>query len=143
MVTYSRVRRKRMGHINLAAPTAHIWFFKAMPSRLGNLLGCKVSNLERVIYFQDYMVVDPGDTPMEQFQLLTEEEYRPPGPSTAPSSTPTWAPRPSRRSSSLDLEAVGGLREELKATRQAAQKDITKRLGTVEMLRDSGNDPSG
>ena len=76
MVTHSRVRRKRMGHINLAAPTAHIWFFKAMPSRLGNLLGCKVSNLERVIYFQDYMVVDPGDTPMEQFQLLTEEEFR-------------------------------------------------------------------
>src|SRR4026209_621716 len=61
-ITQSRVRRKRMGHINLAAPVAHIWFFKAMPSRLGNLLGVKVSNLERVIYFQDYIVIDPGDT---------------------------------------------------------------------------------
>ena len=76
MVTHSRVRRKRMGHINLAAPVAHIWFFKAMPSRLGNLLGMKVADLERVIYFQDFVVVDPGDTPLEEFQLLTEEEYR-------------------------------------------------------------------
>jgi DNA-directed RNA polymerase subunit beta' len=62
-VTHSRVRRKRMGHINLAAPVVHIWFFKAMPSRLGNLLGMKTSHLEKVIYFQDYVVIDPGDTP--------------------------------------------------------------------------------
>ena len=75
MVTHSRVRRKRMGHINLAAPIAHIWFFKAMPSRLGNLLGMKVANLERVIYFQDFVVVDPGDTPVVEKELLTEEEY--------------------------------------------------------------------
>ncbi len=65
-----------MGHINLAAPVAHIWFFKAMPSRLGTLLGMKTSSLERVVYFQDYVVVDPGDTPLKQNQLLTEEEYR-------------------------------------------------------------------
>jgi DNA-directed RNA polymerase subunit beta' len=58
MITHSRVRRKRMGHINLAAPVAHIWFFKAMPSRLGTLLGMKTSSLERVIYFQDYVVVE-------------------------------------------------------------------------------------
>ena len=70
MVTHSRVRRKRMGHINLAAPIAHIWFFKAMPSRLGNLLGMKVANLERVIYFQDFVVVDPGDTPLLHHQIL-------------------------------------------------------------------------
>jgi DNA-directed RNA polymerase subunit beta' len=61
-VTHSRVRRKRMGHINLAAPVVHIWFFKAMPSRLGTLLGMKTSDLEKVIYFQDYVVIDPGDT---------------------------------------------------------------------------------
>jgi DNA-directed RNA polymerase subunit beta' len=76
MITHSRVRRKRMGHINLAAPVAHIWFFKAMPSRLGTLLGIQTSMLERVVYFQDYIVVDPGDTPVEEYQLLTEEEYR-------------------------------------------------------------------
>ncbi len=64
-VTHSRVRRKRMGHINLAAPIVHIWFFKAMPSRLGTLLAMKTSDLEKVIYFQDYVVTDPGDTDLE------------------------------------------------------------------------------
>ena len=75
-VTHSRVRRKRMGHINLAAPVVHIWFFKAMPSRLGTLLDMKTSDLEKVIYFQDYVVVDPGASKLERKQLLTEEEYR-------------------------------------------------------------------
>jgi DNA-directed RNA polymerase subunit beta' len=65
-VTHSRVRRKRMGHINLAAPVVHIWFFKAMPSRLGTLLGMKTSDLEKIIYFQDYVVIDPGDTPLNR-----------------------------------------------------------------------------
>src|SRR5204863_488355 len=63
-VTHSRVRRKRMGHIELAAPVVHIWFFKSMPSRLGALLNMKTSSLEKVIYFQDYVVIDPGDTPL-------------------------------------------------------------------------------
>ena len=75
MVTHSRVRRKRMGHINLAAPVAHIWFFKAMPSRLGNLLGMKVADLERVIYFQDFVVTDPGDTELEFRQVIDEDQY--------------------------------------------------------------------
>ena len=75
-VTHSRVRRKRMGHIELAAPVVHIWFFKAMPSRLGTLLDMKTTSLEKIIYFQDYVVTDPGDTPLKQQQLLTEEEYR-------------------------------------------------------------------
>jgi DNA-directed RNA polymerase subunit beta' len=65
-----------MGHIELAAPVVHIWFFKAMPSRLGNLLAMKTTSLEKVIYFQDYVVVDPGETELELKQLLTEEEYR-------------------------------------------------------------------
>jgi DNA-directed RNA polymerase subunit beta' len=75
-VTHSRVRRKRMGHINLAAPVVHIWFFKAMPSRLGTLLDMKTADLEKIIYFQDYVVVDPGGSKLERRQLLTEEEYR-------------------------------------------------------------------
>ncbi len=65
-----------MGHISLAAPIVHIWFFKAMPSRLGTLLGMKTNALERVVYFQDYVVTDQGDTPLQQFQLLTEDQYR-------------------------------------------------------------------
>src|SRR5258707_8347784 len=75
-VTHSRVRRKRMGHIELAAPVVHIWFFKAMPSRLGTLLEMKTSNLEKIIYFQDYVVVDPGETPLKERQLLTEDDFR-------------------------------------------------------------------
>ena len=75
-VTHSRVRRKRMGHIELAAPVVHIWFFKAMPSRLGTLLDMKTTSLERIIYFQDYVVIDPGDTPLKERQLLTEEDFR-------------------------------------------------------------------
>src|SRR4051812_19584524 len=78
-VTHSRVRRKRMGHIELAAPVVHIWFFKAMPSRLGTLLDMKTTSLEKIIYFQDYVVIDPGkgdSTKLKERQLLTEEEYR-------------------------------------------------------------------
>src|SRR5689334_19635476 len=75
-VTHSRVRRKRMGHIELAAPVVHIWFFKAMPSRLGTLLDMKTSSLEKIIYFQDYVVVEAGETPLKERQLLTEEDYR-------------------------------------------------------------------
>ncbi len=75
-VTHSRVRRKRMGHIELAAPVVHIWFFKAMPSRLGTLLDMKTTSLEKIIYFQDYVVVDAGDTDLKTHQLLTEEDYR-------------------------------------------------------------------
>src|SRR5258707_5402823 len=75
-VTHSRVRRKRMGHIELAAPVVHIWFFKAMPSRLGTLLDMKTASLEKIIYFQDYVIVEPGETPLKERQLLTEDDYR-------------------------------------------------------------------
>src|SRR6266853_493258 len=85
-VTHSRVRRKRMGHIELAAPVVHIWFFKAMPSRLGTLLEMKTTNLEKIIYFQDYVVIDPGANvgakvpgsakTLKERELLTEDEYK-------------------------------------------------------------------
>src|SRR4030067_2938998 len=75
-VTHSRVRRKRMGPINLAAPVVHIWFYKAIPNRLGTLLAMKSSDLEKIIYFQDYVVVDAGQSPLKAGQLLSEEEYR-------------------------------------------------------------------
>ncbi|MBL6720972.1 MAG: DNA-directed RNA polymerase subunit beta' [Planctomycetes bacterium] len=144
MITHSRVRRSRMGHVNLAAPVSHIWFFKAMPSRLGNLLGVKVSSLERVIYFQDYMVVDPGDTPLEKYQLLTEEEFRSSRDKYgAEFEADMGAECVKKILRKLDLPGLSlELREELQATKsKQRQKDIIKRLRTVEMLRDSGNEP--
>src|SRR6201990_1811636 len=85
-VTHSRVRRKRMGHIELAAPVVHIWFFKAMPSRLGTLLEMKTTSLEKIIYFQDYVVIDPGPSvrskiegttkTLKERELLTEDEFK-------------------------------------------------------------------
>src|ERR1700757_1156458 len=74
-VTHSRVRRKRMGHIELAAPVVHIWFFKAMPSRLGTLLDMKTTHLERIIYFQDYVVVDAGDTAGQLISRKARESF--------------------------------------------------------------------
>src|SRR5881396_1681592 len=75
-VTLARVRRERMGHIELAVPVSHIWFFKCMPSRIGLVLDMTARNLERVIYYEDYMVIDAGSTPLKQHQLLSEHEYR-------------------------------------------------------------------
>ena len=73
-VTVSKVRRERMGHIELAAPVAHIWFLKSLPSRIGMLLDMPLKDLERVLYFEQYVVVEPGLTPLKKFQLLTEDE---------------------------------------------------------------------
>jgi len=75
-VTLARVRRERMGHIELAVPVTHIWFYKCMPSRIGLMLDMSSRQLERVIYYEDYLVVDPGQTPLQKTQLLTEAEYR-------------------------------------------------------------------
>ena len=75
-VTLSRVRRERMAHIELAVPVSHIWFFKATPSRMGLILDMTMRNLERVLYYDNYIVVDPGDTPLKAKQLLSEEEFR-------------------------------------------------------------------
>ncbi|MEG2810677.1 MAG: DNA-directed RNA polymerase subunit beta', partial [Akkermansia sp.] len=75
-VTNSRVRRERMGHIELAVPVSHIWFYKCMPSRIGLMLDMTARHLERVIYYEDYIVIDPFDTALEKGQILTEEEFR-------------------------------------------------------------------
>jgi DNA-directed RNA polymerase subunit beta' len=75
-VTLARVRRERMGHIELAVPVTHIWFYKCMPSRIGLMLDMSSRQLERVIYYEDYLVIDPGQTPLQKCQLLTEAEYR-------------------------------------------------------------------
>src|SRR6266446_3814702 len=75
-VTLARVRRERMGHIELAVPVSHIWFYKCMPSRIGLMLDMSARQLERVIYYEDYIVIDPGKTPLQKAQLLNEVEYR-------------------------------------------------------------------
>ena len=75
-VTVSQVRRERLGHIELAVPVSHIWFFKCTPSRIGLMLDMTATNLERVLYYEDYLVIDPGDTPLKMKQLLSEMEYR-------------------------------------------------------------------
>jgi DNA-directed RNA polymerase subunit beta' len=141
-VTHSRVRRKRMGHINLAAPVVHIWFLKALPSQLGTLLGMKVSALERIVYYQDYVVTDPGDTPLKRKDLLTEEELRAAREKYGEDfKADTGAEAVRALLKQLDLDKLAKeSREELLATKSKQQtKDITKRLKTVEALRDSGN----
>src|SRR5258707_9539485 len=73
-VTLAKVRRERMGNIELAAPVAHIWFLKSLPSRIGLLLDMPLKALERVLYFENYIVIEPGLTALEKFQLMTEDE---------------------------------------------------------------------
>ena len=75
-VTRAKVRRERMGHIELAAPVSHIWYFKGIPSRMGLILDLTPRVLEKVLYFANYIVTDPGTTPLEKCQMLTEKEYR-------------------------------------------------------------------
>ena len=143
-VTHSRVRRKRMGHIELAAPVVHIWFFKAMPSRLGTLLDMRTTSLERIIYFQDYVVVDPGDTPLKERQLLTEEEFRKARDTYGDTFQADMGAEAIRKLlMRLDLVTLSKqLREELTQTSAKQRiKDLTKRLKVVEALRDSDNRP--
>ncbi|MEY5061149.1 MAG: DNA-directed polymerase subunit beta, partial [Planctomycetota bacterium] len=144
-VTHSRVRRKRMGHINLAAPIVHIWFFKAMPSRLGNLLAMKTSDLEKIIYFQDYVVTDPGQTELEHKQVLTEDEYRQAVDKygTATFTAMMGAEAVRELLQQLDLESLAKeIREDLGNTKsKQRQKDLSKRLKIVEQIKGSQNEP--
>ena len=144
-VTHSRVRRKRMGHIELAAPVVHIWFFKAMPSRLGNLLAMKTSSLEKVIYFQDHVVIDPGTTDLEKQQLLTEEEYRAAREEYGPGSfeVDMGAEAVRKLLSGYDLVQLSEkLRVDLTETgSKQKRKDYINRLKIVEAIRDSDNKP--
>jgi len=144
-VTHSRVRRKRMGHINIAAPVVHIWFFKAMPSRLGTLLAMKTADLEKVIYFQDYVVIDPGNTPLKDKQLLSEDEYRDAvskyGATSFDAKMGAEAVKDLLNRLDLDVLATE-LRQELDTTRSKLKmKDLAKRLKIVDQIRSSENRP--
>ncbi|HXG61442.1 MAG TPA: DNA-directed RNA polymerase subunit beta' [Planctomycetota bacterium] len=145
-ITQARVRRKRMGHINLAAPCAHIWFFKTIPSRIGSLLAMKTSQLERVIYYQDYIVTEVRSKrcPLKEKQLLTEEQYREARERYREDFEADMGAAAVRTLlQKVDLKALSeSLRAELGKTASAQKiKDIVKRLKTVEMLIESGNKP--
>lgn len=147
-VTHSRVRRKRMGHIELAAPVVHIWFFKAMPSRLGTLLDMKTTSLEKIIYFQDYVVIDPGQTPLKERQLLNEDDFKAARTQYGDAfEVDMGAEAIKKLLERLNLvELSRDLRERLdketargeKKSKQR-EKELVKRLKTVEALRDSSN----
>jgi DNA-directed RNA polymerase subunit beta' len=143
-VTHSRVRRKRMGHINLAAPVVHIWFFKAIPNRLGNLLAMKTADLEKVIFFQEYVVTDPGQTPLKAGQLLTEEEFRDATNKYAKAFKATMGAEAIRLLlENLDLDEISAqLRQAIIKTNSKQKiKELTKRLKIINQVKNSKNKP--
>jgi len=143
-VTHSRVRRKRMGHINLAAPVVHIWFFKAIPNHLSTLLAMKAANLEKIIYFQDYVVTDPGQSPLKLGQQLSEEEYREASNKYGSAFKALMGAEAIKALlANLDLEALSSqLREAITQTNSKQKiRDLTKRLKTVNSVKTSANKP--
>jgi DNA-directed RNA polymerase subunit beta' len=143
-VTHSRVRRKRMGHIELAAPVVHIWFFKAMPSRLGTLLDMRTSAIEKVIYYQDFVVTDvySANCPLKVGELLSDESYRQAKEKYGDTFDAEMGADAVRKLlKKVDFHKLPEeLREALQTTRsKAKQKDIGKRLKVLEALRDSEN----
>ncbi|MHC4523923.1 MAG: DNA-directed RNA polymerase subunit beta' [Planctomycetota bacterium] len=143
-VTHSRVRRKRMGHINLAAPVVHIWFFKSLPSRLSTLLGMKTSDIEKIVYFQDYVVTDVGQSPLKLKQLLTEDEYRDAQNKYGncfKASMGAEAAKELLQGLNLDELSVE-LRQAINETNSKQKiKDLTKRLKIVNAINSSENTP--
>lgn len=95
-MTQTKVRRERMGHIELASPTAHIWFLKSLPSRIGLLLDMPLRDIERVLYFESYVVIEGGMTNLERQQILTEEQYLTRWKSSVTNSTRRWVRKQSR-----------------------------------------------
>ena len=144
-VTLQKVRRERMGHIELASPVAHIWFLKSLPSRIGLMLDMTLRDLERILYFEQYVVIEPGLTDLKQGQLLGEEEFL--------DAQDQWGEDAFRAGigaeairemlAAIDLEAEAEqLRADLaEATGELKPKKIIKRLKLVESFRESGNRP--
>ena len=144
-VTLARVRRERMGHIELAVPVSHIWFFKCNPSRIGAILNIKSTVLERVLYYEDYLVTDPGETPLKEYQLLTEDEHNEAvakyGADAFEDGMGAEVIRTCLRRIDLD-EQMLKLEEEIAATQsKQTRKQITKRMKIIEGFRASGAKP--
>ncbi|MEN7537641.1 DNA-directed RNA polymerase subunit beta' [Aurantiacibacter flavus] len=144
-VTVTKVRRERMGHIELAAPVAHIWFLKSLPSRIGLLLDMQLKQLERVLYFESYIVIEPGLTPLEKFQLLTEDELLDAQDEYGEDAFSAGIGAEAVRIMLMDLDLEAerdALMEELETTKSTLKpKKIIKRLKVVESFIDSGNRP--
>ncbi len=143
-VTLAKVRRERMGHIDLASPVAHIWFLKSLPSRIGLLLDMTLRDIERVLYFESYVVVDPGMTALERFQLLTDEQYL----EAVEENGDEFDARMGAEAvyellRTLDIpREIEKLREEMEQTKSETKiKKISKRLKLLESLEQSGNRP--
>jgi DNA-directed RNA polymerase subunit beta' len=143
-VTRAKVRRERMGHIELAAPVSHIWYFKGIPSRMGLVMDMSPRALEEVIYFASYVVTDPGDTPLEKKQLLSEKEYRSAREKYGYAfKAGMGAEAIKKLLLEIDLDAEAeALKEELKTAQGQRRNRAVKRLEVIESFRASGNHPS-
>ena len=144
-VTLSKVRRERMAHIELAVPVVHIWFFKTMPSRIGNILGMTTNDLERVIYYEDFVVTDPGRTTLERKQLLNDTELREAqekwGSDAFVYSMGAEAVRTLLEKEDLEI-IVTDLKDRLRKTKSMqARMKLAKRLKIVEGFMSSPNRP--
>ena len=142
-VTRAKVRRERMGHIELAAPVSHIWYFKGIPSRIGLMLDISPRLLEKVLYFASYIVIDPGFTPLEEKQLLSEKEYREMRERYEDSfQAAMGAEAIQELLARIDLEGLSAqLHNELQDASGQKRVRLLKRLEAVDAFRLSGNRP--
>ena len=142
-VTKSKVRRERMGHIELATPVSHIWYFKGIPSRMGLMLDLTPRQLEKVLYFANYIVIDPGDTPLERCQLLTERDYRDMREKYEDDfEAGIGAEAIQKLLAAIDCDKLAEeLHEQLETANGQKKAKIVKRLECVEAFRASGNRP--
>jgi len=144
-VTLTKVRRERMGHIELAAPVAHIWFLKSLPSRIGLMLDMTLKDLERVLYFENYIVVEPGLTALKEKQLLTEEEYLKAQEEYGEDSFTAGIGAEAIRDLliAMDMEKLrDDIRLEIaQSTSDLKPKKLDKRLKVIEAFIESGNKP--
>lgn len=143
-VALAKVRRERMGHIELASPVAHIWFLKSLPSRIGLLLDMTLRDIERVLYFESYVVIDPGMTTLEKGQLLNDEQYF----EALEEFGDDFDARMGAEAvhellNAIDLEhEIGRLRDEIPQTNSETKiKKLSKRLKLMEAFQGSGNKP--
>src|SRR5258707_1566918 len=144
-VTLSRVRRERMGHISLAAPVAHIWFLKSLPSRIGLLLDMTLKDIERILYFESYIVLDPGLTPLKDRQLLSEDDYLRAQDEYGQDSFAAYigaeAIREILKGMKLDKIAAQLRQEIIETTTGLKPKQLAKRMKIIEAFVRSANRP--
>ncbi len=142
-VTKAKVRRERMGHIKLASPVSHIWYFKGIPSRIGRVLNMSPKALEKVLYFASYVVTDPGDTTLKYMDVLSEQEYREAKEEFGSRFKAGMGAEAIRELlCAIDLDKLGDeLREKLRDSQGHKKSDVVRRLEVIEALRASGNRP--